>query len=161
VIGLLALIAAIATPASTKNSLSMLDVAAAEVADAVRFARNESIRTGTPYGIYANQTGQQIRVYRLLGSTPTYDVYDPFTKQPYDLTFGSGMANVSIQSVYFKFENTLFPTSYLGFSEGNGTPKYNGGGTIRMLETAYIRLSLDGELREINVAPMTGRVTLQ
>ena len=161
VIGLLSLIAAIAVPALSDNDVSMLDVAAAEVASAIRFAHSESVRTGEPLGINASQSTQRLRVYHLSGATPVYDVYDPLTKQLYDLQFGASMANVSIQSVYFKFENYFSPTSFLGFSGGTGIPKYNDSGTIRMLETAYVRLSLDGELRTIDVSPMTGRVTVQ
>lgn len=161
VIGLLSLIAAIAVPVITENDVSMLDVAAAEVASAIRYAQSESIRTGEPHGINANQFGQRIRVYHLQGATPVYDVYDPLTKQLYDLKFGASMANVSIQDVYIKFEGTFSSTSYLGFSGATGIPKYNFSGTIRMLDTAYVRLSLDGELRTIDVSPMTGRVTVQ
>ena len=161
VIGLLVLIAALAAPTFTDNKESKLDVATADVAGAIRFAQSEAIRTGVPHGVNADFFTKRIKIYRLPVATPIYDVYDPLTKQLYDLDFSVGQSDVTIGSIYFKFENFFFPTSFLGFSGGTGLPKYNDSGTIRMLETAFVRLDYMGAQRTINVAPMTGRVTVQ
>ncbi|MDH3350627.1 MAG: prepilin-type N-terminal cleavage/methylation domain-containing protein [Gammaproteobacteria bacterium] len=165
VIALLALIAAVATPAFDGDNDVVLDRAAADVAAAMRFAHAEAIRTGEPYGVNANQFGQSVKVYRLddsvIPAVIHYDVRNPLTKQIYDLRFGGGGAEVGITSVYFKFDGFFFPQDLIGFSGATGVPKYNDSGTIRMLETGYVRLGLDGLTRTISVAPVTGRVTIQ
>ena len=165
VISLLALIAAAAIPAFDSNDDVVLDRAAAEAVSAFRFAQAEAIRTSRPHGVIASVDDDRIRVYRLDDSVNppvvVYDVYDPFTKQPYDLTFNTGRSRVEVSSVYFKFEGMFFAQSFLGFAEATGIPKYNDSGTIRMLENGYLRLRLDGETRTIAISPITGRVTVQ
>lgn len=165
VVGLLALIAAVAAPTFTANDAAILDRCATEVARALRFAHSEAIRTGKPYGVIASQAGQSIKVYRLNEAVnppvTVYDVYDPQTKQLYDLRFNAGLLDASITQVYFKFKGFLFPQTYLGFAGGTGVPKYNSSGTILMLETGYIRLGHNGLTATITIAPVTGRVTIQ
>ena len=161
VVSLLAVIAAVAAPSFTNTDESKLDAAVIEVTSAIRFAQSEAVRTGVPRGVYAGQSDQQIRVYRLPAAIPIYDVYDPLNKNLYDLNFSAGGSDVAIDNVYFKFENFSFPRDYLGFSGGTGLPKYNDFGTVRMLETAYVRLDHNGAQRTIAISPMTGRVTVQ
>lgn len=165
VVGLMGLIAAVAVPALFTNDEGALDRAAEQVASAFRFAHAEAIRTGRPHGVVANQTSQFIKIYRLDDTVNPpvvhYDVYDPLTKQLYDLRFNSENLAPSISQIYFKFQGFFSPQSFLGFSGETGVPKYNDNGTIRMLENAYIRLSHDGVTRTITVSPLTARVTVQ
>ena len=158
---LLALVAAVAVPELSKNDESKLEVAAADVASAFRFAHSEAVRTGEPHGVYASSSNQRIRVYRLPVSTPIYDVYDPLTKQLLDFQFSNNTNEVKLDSVYLTFHGMWGWKSYIGFSGGSGTPKYNDSGTVRMLNTGYVRLSYDGAERTIRISPMTGRVTVQ
>ena len=164
VVGLLGLIAAVAIPAFDGDDEAILDQAAAQVASAFRFAHGEAVRTGQPHGVIADQSSQFVKVYRLDVSVDPpvihYDVYDPVTKQIYDLRFGAN-SEPSISSIYFKFEGFFFSQNFLGFSGATGVPKYNDSGTIRMLENGYIRLSHDGMTRTIAVSPITARVTVQ
>jgi len=90
-----------------------------------------------------------------------YDVYDPQTKQLYDLRLKAGLLDAAITQVYFKFKGLLFPQTSLGFAAGTGVPKYNFFGTVYLLETAYIKLGHNGLSATVAVAPMTGRVTIQ
>lgn len=161
VVTILALVAAVAIPSLSNNDESKLDVVAADVVSAFRFAQSEAIRTGEPYGVYASHSNQRIRVYRLPVSTPIYDVYDPLTKQLLDFQFSSGTNDVELDSVYLTFHGMWGWKSYLGFAAGSGTPKYNDSGTVRMLNTGYVRLSYRDAERTINISPMTGRVTVQ
>ena len=165
VVGLLALIAAVAAPAFTGDDEAVLEHAASEVARAMRFAHSEAIRTDQPYGVIASTSGQSLKVYRLDESVtppvPVYEVYDPQAKQLYDLRFDTGSLEASIDQVYFKFSGFLFPQTYIGFAAGTGVPKFNDSGTIRMLENGFIKLSHDGMTRTIAVSPMTARVTVQ
>jgi len=161
VIATLTLIAAIATPSLTKTDDAPLERAATEVGSALRFAHSEAVRTGEPHGVYASQSSERIRIYRLPVSTPIYDVRDPLTKQLYDFDFSIDPTGINVSSVYLKFEGLSDSKNYIGFSAGAGTPKYNDSGTIRMLETGYIRLSYRGAEKTVYISPMTGRVTVQ
>jgi len=165
VIAIITLIAAIATPALTNTDEGRLEQAAADVASAVRFAHSEAIRTGEPYGIHAEQSAQRIRVYHLDTSVNPfvveYNNYDPLTKQLYDLRFNTSATDVALSSFYFKFQGSFSPQQYLGFSGGTGLPKFNDGGTVRMLESGYVDLSHEGVTRRIRISPMTARVTVQ
>lgn len=165
VVGLVGLIAAAAVPALFSDDEGTLDRAADRLASAFRFAHAEAIRTGQPHGVIANQSSQFVKIYRLDDTVNPpvvhYDVYDPFSKQLYDLRFDTESLAPSISSIYFKFQGFWQPQTYLGFAGTTGTPKYNDSGTIRMLESGYIRLSHDGMTREGSVSPVTARVTVQ
>lgn len=158
---ILGIVASVAIPSSPTADESKLDVAANEVASAIRFAHSEAIRTSEPHGVYASQSSERIRIYRLPALTPIYDVRDPLTKQLYDFDFSAAASGVSVSSVYFTFKGMWGSKNYIGFSADAGTPKYNDSGTIRMVENAYINLSYHGAQRTIAILPMTGRVTVQ
>ncbi len=165
VVGVLTLIAAVAVPTFTDNDEAELDRAATEVARLLRFAHAEAVRSGMPYGVTADPFGQSIKVYRLNEAVnppvAVYDVYDPQTKQLYDLRFNTSPLDASITQVYFKFRDFFLPQTFLGFAGGSGVPKFNQSGTIRMLETGYIELGHEGLSATISISPMTGRVTIQ
>jgi len=143
-----------------------LDVAAAEVAAAFRFARSESIRSGEPHGVAASVSTQRVRVYRLdeSASPPLQDfsIRHPVDKQLYHLDFSSHplLAPVKMTIVAFWWSGSIVPTTSLGF-DPSGTPKYDDGVSVRMLSSASITLAAAGRTRLVSVAPMTGRVTVQ
>jgi len=161
VIALLTLIAAVAVPELSKNDESMLEVAASDVAAAIRLAHSEAVRTGEPHGVHADHGAQRVRVYRLPELTPIYDVYDPLTKQLLDFQFSGDTNEVELDSVYLTFRGMWGSKNYIGFAGGSGTPKYNDSGTVRMLHTGYVRLSYRDANRTIRITPMNGRVTVQ
>ena len=165
VVGIVGIIAAVAVPALFNDDEGALDRAAAELASAFRFAHAEAIRTGQPHGVVANDSDQYVKIYRLDDTVNPpvvhYDVYDPLTKQLYDLRFQTDRLKPSISDIYFKFEDFWWPQDFLGFAGATGVPKYNDSGTLRLLENGYIRLSHDGMTRTIAVSPLTARVTVQ
>jgi len=164
VIGLLALVAAIAAPHYGRLDETELDRAAAVVANAVRFARNEAVRTGQGHGVIVNVFDQTLKVYRLdeSSSPPTsiYDVRDPLSKQLYVLQFGSGNLMPRLTAAYFDFQGVLLPRSHVDFSGGTGVPKGYGLFGVGLLETGYFRVGQDGATRTINVSPVTARVSV-
>ena len=166
VVTITGLVATLVMPSLSSNDVAKLDAAASEVVDAVRFARSEAIRAGEQYGVDANVAAQRVRVYRLdvSGGLPVlrYDVYHPVTKKLYDLQFDNNreFSGVRIEKSEFWFEGFFGARDLLGFNV-NGVPKYNDGGTIRMLVDGRIQLSLGEHERDIEVAPMTGRVTVK
>ena len=65
-----------------------LDLAAQEIAEAIRYARSESLRTGEIHGIEISQNTQRVVVYKAdLATTPVgmaSILYHPVAKQPFD-----------------------------------------------------------------------------
>lgn len=165
VVGLLALVAAIAAPALDKPDEASLERAAVEVAAAIRFAQSEAIRTGVKYGLIGDTNTSTLQVYRLDEAVNppvvVYDAYDPFTKQRYSLSLTDIAAGITLASAHFQFESVAMPLSFVGFSGETGVPTYSDSGALRMLENGYFRIELDGLARVVAVAPITGRVTVQ
>jgi len=168
VVLILAVVAAAVIRSQTSADVApTLDAAAEEVAAAYRFARSEAIRTGEPHGVDTSTSTQHVRVYRLDTSAsppvPDYSsVRHPVDKRLYHLDFSTHplLAQVEITSAVAWWSGLGFPTSFVGFS-ASGTPKYNNAGAIHMLGFASVDLAAGGETRDIRVAPMTGRVTIQ
>ena len=163
-LAILGIMALAVIPSMQPYNEQRLDVAAREVAAAVRFARDETIRTGKSYGVNISAVNQRLRVYRLVISpspTPTYDVHNPFDKKLYDLQFTSdpALSGVQVSAVSLYYQGLAGPVDFVNF-DAWGTPKYNDSGTIRLLNNGEIKLSSGDAERFIRVDPMTGRVTV-
>lgn len=162
VVAIVGLVAAATTTSLSSSDSKQLDAAASEVVSLIRFARNEAIRTGDAHGVDANVATQRIRPYiRGIFGIPFYTVRNPVDRNIYNLDFDSepGMSDVVVSSVLFDFQG-VGSQALLGFNI-DGVPKYESGGTVHLLNSAEIRLSLGNDERVINVAPVTGRVTVQ
>jgi Tfp pilus assembly protein FimT len=162
VVVILGIVAAAAMPNLSSTDPKKLDNAANEVAEAIRFARAEAIRTKVPRGINTDATNDRIRVYSLPVSTPTYDIYHPIDKKLYDLQLKTDayVGGVDLVSASFAFTGSYSSSTNLDFSTG-GYPKYTSVGNDYMLTSGAITLSYRGQQRIISIAPMTGRVTIQ
>ena len=163
VVLILSIIAAVAIPNLATTNPVKLDIAAKEIATAIRFAQAEAMRTKTSYGINTDTTNEQIRVYRLSSFTPVFDVYHPVDKKLYDIQLKTHRfaAGVDLVSANFTFTGGFSSSTYLGFNT-DGYPKYSvlfGGD--HMLTSGTITLSYAGRQRIVSIAPMTGRVTIQ
>jgi Tfp pilus assembly protein FimT len=159
---ILGVIAAAAMPMLSSNDPAKLDNAANEVANAVRFAQAEAIRTKISYGINTDATNERIRVYRLSGTTPTYDIYHPIDKKLYDIQMKTDtyVAGVDLVSANFVFGGAATSTTNLDFSV-EGSPKVTSAGVDYMLTSGAITLSFRSQKRVISISPMTGRVAIQ
>jgi type II secretory pathway pseudopilin PulG len=160
---LLAIIAGVALPNLANNDSRKLDVAAAEVAQAIRFTRLEAMRTTSSKGIVFDAINETVKVYSLPGLIPVYDVYHPVDKKPYALNFktDTAISRVDLQSYSIYYAGSGINQPYIGFN-ASGNPKYGFFGLDYMLSsTATITLAYAGKTRVISVAPMTGRVTVQ
>jgi len=164
VVAVLGIMALAVIPSVQPYKEQRLDVAASEVAAAIRFARDETLRTGKTHGVNVSATGQRLRVYWLDTSgspTPVYDVRNPLDKKLYDLQFGSdpALSGVKVSAVSFYYRGRVSPVDFVDFDPWS-TPKYNDAGTIRLLNSGEIKLDSGGAERIIRVTPMTGRVTV-
>lgn len=164
VLTLLATIAAIAMPSGTPVRLHSLELAASQLADALRFARNESRRTGYLYGVTPDIGNNTIRVFRLdEGPSPNlkvFDVYDPVTKQLYAVDFNSSAyRGVTIAGVDGDVLGNCTDTGNIAFDLA-GVVRCTEPVATRILDTD-IELRLDDSQIIVSVDGHTGRVTIR
>ena len=169
VVGLLALVAAIAAPAFNSNEEVVLDRAAADVASAFRFARSEAIRTGEGHGLTISQVTQEVTAEKYdINVAPIVTLNtltDPITKQPYDFNINTsnGTKGVLISNSVDIFNYGTEGRRRSLIFDRNGAPIWIVGAdpTRHLLVDATVELSIGGQQRLVDVAPMTGRVTIQ
>lgn len=76
-IAVIAVVAAAATPSLSDVHVRRLDAASAVVVDALRFARQESIRTGVAHGVRADSAESRLLVFRMdTTANPAVEAYD-------------------------------------------------------------------------------------
>ena len=146
-----------------------LDLVAEEVAQALRFAQNESRRTGQHHGATISQTTQTITVQKWDVTTNPVSTelvpYHPVSKQSFvfaadgfSLAPGVSIANASDVFLY----DTIGRRRSLIFdSEGYPVWIMNAGADIYRLLDGTVTLSDGSNQRNVMVAPLTGRVTVQ
>lgn len=163
---IMTLAVAIAVPALQPVDDAELDAAAALVANAIQYARSEAVRTQVDYGIRIQTGSQRLRVFYvkrafLIGEIPDYEVYDPLSRNLYDLRFGSspGLRGVSIDDVRLRYGGRSNDVEYLTFKP-TGRPHYALFGNVSALDEARFTIVRGDRQRVISVAPVTGKVTI-
>ena len=164
VVTILAIVAAIAVPATASNESERLELAAQEIAAAMRFARSEALRTGEPHGFRQQSSAKRIRVFRLdqgtSPATPIYDVYHPVDKQLYDFDLNlQSLAAADSLSRTAVFRGTCNQQGNVYF-DANGTPWCADPGTV-LLDTFEVDLIMGSSRRTVILDDITGRVTVQ
>src|ERR1043166_9305403 len=175
VIAVLGLIARAAFPRAGPLGTAKLDAGAQEVANALRFARSEAMRTNSFYGVdFSNDASgkARIRVFHTdsaIPANPVYDVYHPVDKKLWDLQLASNgpTANVVVSQAtfYYKTGSTVSSTSWAAF-DGTGTPEYYPNAASYAAyssasQTSAVTVSHQGKTMQIALDPVTGRVTVQ
>ena len=164
VIGLLALLAAAAVPNSNQGEQKQLDLAAAELAAAIRYARSESIRTGEPHGFRFLANQYQIRVFSTDTSgspwTWVWDVYHPVSKQLYDYAVPTELSSIDPPVTQtFVYRGTCNTPGTVYF-DGNGTPRCLQPETVLLDSYRLDVFALTGD-RSIRLDGITGRVAVE
>ena len=163
-IGLIGIMAMIAVPTPAPSREYNLELAASEVADAIRFARNEAMRTGEPHGFHTQQAQNRLRVYRAdMGTvppTPIFDVYHPVLRQLHDLDLDLNrlLAGVTISATSASWRGVCTAPDYVGFDAagvprcGDPWPVTLDAGTLTLSSgTASLVVVLDGETGRTHV----------
>ena len=168
VVIILGIAASVAIPDISTTNPNRLDLAAEEVAQVIRFARSESLRTGDIHGVEISQNTQRVVAYKAeLTTTPVsmaFILYHPVTKQKLDyevdtasMTEGVRISNTQDPFLYAsgRRKNLLF--------DATGVPIWivNSTGTTYILQDGSVQLSYGGDDRTVQVAQITGRVTVQ
>jgi prepilin-type N-terminal cleavage/methylation domain-containing protein len=164
VIILVGLAATVAMPSLAPGEGRKLDLVASEMANAIRFARDEAMRLGIPMGYRQQSSTRRIRVFSMdTGTTPAtivYDVYHPIDKQIYDRNF---------EQQPFAFTGGVSQTStYRGTCNNPGSVFFDAGGIPWcadpddvLLDRFNVTLTLGSSSRVITLHGITGRVTIQ
>lgn len=168
VVAIVAVLAAVALPGLSPAEDEKLDLAAAHVAEAIRHARAEALRTGEAHGLTISQTTQQVTVERYdLTTDPISAVatlIHPIDKQPYDFNINTtpATAGVSISNSQDVFDYTGLGRRRSLVFDTNGTPLWvDTGPATYLLKDGSVELSYGNGQRLVGVAAITGRVTVQ
>lgn len=169
VVTLVGLAAMVAMPSFSTGNAAKVDLAATEVANALRFAQSEALRTGEIHSVLVIPGTEQVTVERSnLDTVPVsadFTVRHPLTKQLYEFNVASNSATAGVE-----ISNAGAPFDYAGTGSQNrllfnavGTPLFidTGAGTSHHLSQARISLAYGGYERSVRVDPVTGRVRLQ
>ncbi len=165
VVGTIALIAAIAIPATTStNSDEQLEQVANEFADAIRFARSESIRTGEPHGFSFLTSQYRIRVFSADTAvspwTWIWDVYHPIDKGLYDYSFPADLAAAEVPVVHVPDYRGVCDRQGTVYFDANGTPWCLEPETV-LLESYRLDFAAGHSTASVSLDGITGRVTVQ
>jgi len=164
VVSLLGIVAAVAVPNYSSVDPQPLDLAAEETANAMRFARSEAMRLGSPIGFRQHSINKRIRVFRAdTGTAPwtlNYDVHHPLSKHLYDIKLDShpfaAADSVSHNRVY---RGTCDRPRNVYF-DNNGSPWCAEPETV-LLEQYDVTLTLGSHSRVVTLHGVSGRVTVQ
>ncbi len=164
--------AAIAIPQAASLTPAAADAVASEIAQAIRFAQREAIRTGTWQQVSVNSATQELRVYQANDSTGVTAIH-PVDKRDYKISFaGNAMPRATIVSAVFKYEGGP-TTNYISFGP-DGAPSYVDPNKLTQLfnqlllgakqidplkEDGLITIRYGAAERVVRVTPVTGRVT--
>ena len=168
VVMILGIAATVAIPDISTTDSDKLDLAAEEIAQAVRFARSESLRTGEVHGVQISQDTQRVVAYRAnLTTTPVSIgsvLYHPVSKQQldFDVDTGSMTEGVKITNAQDPFLYGMGRRKNLLFDE-TGVPIWivNSTGSTYVLQDGTVQLRYGSDSRSVRVAQITGRVTVQ
>lgn len=164
VVSIVAVMAAVALPSMRPAEDQRLDHAVAWIAESVRFARAEAMRTGNPVHLEVNETSGRLRVTvaDLSGpsAAPGAELRDPISKQPYDFVVSDlpDMRGIDITAKSFDYpsggrtETVVFDARGLPFTKSSDN--------FMRLTQGEIQIALGDRERNVYVAPLTGRVTL-
>lgn len=171
VLAILGLITALALPAAEPAAPFRADAAAQEVAQALRFAQSEALRTGQYYLVRCDAAAGSITVSRLdINATPpaadpAFPVLHPLDKRGYQIVFNAApsTAGVSIAACAFGYADNAPASPQVVFA-ADGAPVNVRGSAANavsaLVGNGQVRLAAGRFSRSVTVAAVTGRVTL-
>jgi len=169
VVLILGIMALVMIPDSSPTSQQKLDLAANQIAQALRFAHSEALRTGEHHGVTISQVTQTITVKKWDMTTDPVSTelipYHPVDKQSFvfDADTMSLAPGVSITNSSDIFNYITIGRRRSLIFDPAGVPVWVLGSddSIYRLLDAVILLSDGQNQRQIAVAPLTGRVMVK
>ena len=169
VVAILGVAASVAVPALAPQDPVRLDHAAERVAQALRLARDEALRSGLHHGVEVRPDTQRVRVYRAdMTSTPVGVaelVRHPLSKQPVDFSPGAltGSTGAKIVNALDPFDFGAGGRRTQLLFDPRGTPMWYvaSGAQSHLLVEGRVELGYGTDGRVVTVAPYSGRVQIQ
>lgn len=169
VVAILGIIALVVVPDLSPTHAKKSELAANRVAQALRFARSEAMRTGEHHGVTISQVTQDVTVKKWDLTTDPVSTesipHDPLSKHSFQfgvdefsLASGIGITNSSDAFLY-----TAIGRRRSLIFDPHGVPMWIHGsdGSSYLLQEGAIYLGTGKQQRTVAVAPLTGRVTVQ
>ena len=159
----------VVVPDSGPSNQQKLDLVAQQIAQALRFAHSEALRTGEHHGVTISQLTQTITVIKWDMTTDPVSTelipYHPINKQGFvfdadTMSLAPGVSIINSSDIFNYI--TIGRRRSLIF-DPQGVPVWVRGSddSIYRLLDAVIQLGAGQDQRDITVAPLTGRVTVQ
>ena len=156
---------AVAFPDLRPANDAKLDLAAAQVADAIRFAHDEAIRTGNPTYVEIDQNTERLLIAEadLSGATVVAGttLRHPIDMKRLDIIVSSAAVTAGVEFTNDPFDYPSGGRQPSVVFDGQGLPFRKAGGSNQLLTLGDIELALGDMQRTVFVAPLTGRVTIQ
>lgn len=167
-VGVLGLLAAVSVPMLIGTSRpAQAEAAAKRIAAALRFTRDEALRTGTPYGITLTPgtPSDTLSVFVLdtgtTPPTPRHTVRHPLSRQLYRENLGSGSPFPDARLATPPVTTTAGQTDTLCFGSDGAPLIIQGNALLRLTgSSAQIRVTAPPHSHDVQVAVETGRVTV-
>lgn len=165
VVAVLAALAAVAVPMLSTPDPQRVELAAAELVQALRFARSEAERTRIPHGVRIDAASDIAQVFSLDRSAvpPARDfaIYHPVHRGLFVLDYRAdpNTARVGVDSANLSFASSCSEPRDVVFDQ-RGTPLCADPFSVGLISAA-IQLGDGQTTRQVNVAGVTGRVVLQ
>lgn len=163
IVMILSIVSAMAIPNISPRDAAALDLVVIEVSEALRFARNEAIRSGQPHGVRFRMTLNKIEVFRLdISGTPTeiYDVRHPLDKHIYDIDLNTlPFASGATAAADFRYAVSGAASLAVAF-DARGEPMA-ANDLDPLFQDGSVTVSYGNHSAVVAVATITGRVTTQ
>jgi prepilin-type N-terminal cleavage/methylation domain-containing protein len=169
VVLILGIMALVVIPDSAPSNQQKLDLAANQIAQALRFAQGEALRTGEHYGVTISQVTQNITVKKWDMTTDPVSTelipYHPVNKQSFvfeadTMSLAPGVSIINSSDI-FNYISIGRRRSLI--FDPRGVPAWVLGSddSVYRLLDGIVKLSDGNSQRDVAVAPLTGRVTVQ
>jgi len=169
VVLVLGIMAIVVIPDSSPTNQQKLDLAAEQIAQALRFAHSEALRTGEHHGVTISQVTQTITVKKWDLTTDPVSTelvpYHPVDKQSFvfdadTMSLAPGVSIINSSDI-FNYVTIGRRRSLIFDPEGVPVWVLGSDDSIYRLLDGIVELSNGQNQRNIAVAPLTGRVTVQ
>jgi prepilin-type N-terminal cleavage/methylation domain-containing protein len=165
VVAILAVVAAVAIPASRPHQQLRLEPVVQRAADALHFARASSMRGDDVYGVAFAASPSRLRVFRAAGGVspvvPIYDVVDPLTKRAYEIALEASSlpAGSSFGGITATWTASCSGSFAVAFDR-RGSPRCLSP-TSAALSQATLAFAFESAPLSVVLAGETGRVVVQ
>ena len=164
VLSILGVVAVVAIPMFSSADPAKLNLAAEEIAEVMRFARSEAIRTGSPHGFSQDSSQKRVRIFRPdMSAAPwtlVYDVYHPVSKKLYDVQLDRHPFASADSLNHTRMYRGICNQPGSVYFDSNGIPWCADPETV-LLEQFDVTLSSGSFSRVVTLDGITGRVTVK